>query len=406
MLKKIAVEELKTGMYLQSLCGSWMDHPFWRTKFVITDPLDIQKIIDSGITEVWINIDKGTAAPAAIVPPAAAEPANTNTDPPPKKPVERPKATQTSDEMQRAAKICAQAKKSVKSMFEEARMGKAISIDHAGEVVQEISFSVMRNPNALINLARLKNADDYTYMHSVAVCALMVALSHHLNLDEDQTHEAGLAGLLHDLGKASMPSEVLLKPGKLTVEEFDIMKSHPAEGHRLLLESGFDGAVPLDVVLHHHERIDGSGYPHGLKGDQISIYSKMGAVCDVYDAITSNRPYKAGWEPTDSIKRMGEWCEAQYDKDVFQAFVSSVGIYPVGSLVRLESGRLGVVVEQTKNLVAPKVKVFFSTKSKSYIPAEIIDLSKPTVDVKGEKIVAHEDAAKWAFKNFNEMWAG
>lgn len=406
MLKKIAVEELKTGMYLQSLCGSWMDHPFWRTKFVITDPLDIQKIIDSGITEVWIKIDKGTAAPAAIVPPAAAEPANTNTDPSPKKPVERPKATQTSDEMQRAAKICAQAKKSVKSMFEEARMGKAISIDHAGEVVQEISFSVMRNPNALINLARLKNADDYTYMHSVAVCALMVALSHHLNLDEDQTHEAGLAGLLHDLGKASMPSEVLLKPGKLTVEEFDIMKSHPAEGHRLLLESGFDGAVPLDVVLHHHERIDGSGYPHGLKGDQISIYSKMGAVCDVYDAITSNRPYKAGWEPADSIKRMGEWCEAQYDKDVFQAFVSSVGIYPVGSLVRLASGRLGVVVEQTKNLVAPKVKVFFSTKSKSYIPAEIIDLSKPTVDVKGEKIVAHEDAAKWAFKNFNEMWAG
>ena len=172
-------------------------------------------------------------------------------------------------------------------------------------------------------------------MHSVAVCALMVALSHHLNLDEDQTHEAGLAGLLHDLGKASMPSEVLLKPGKLTVEEFDIMKSHPAEGHRLLLESGFEGAVPLDVVLHHHERVDGSGYPHGLKGDQISIYSKMGAVCDVYDAITSNRPYKAGWEPADSIKRMGEWCEAQYDKDVFQAFVSSVGIYPVGSLVRL-----------------------------------------------------------------------
>jgi len=406
MLKKIAVEELQTGMYLQSLCGSWMDHPFWRTKFVITDPLDIQKIVDSGITEVWINIDKGTAAPAAIAPPAAAEPATTDTDPPPKKPIERPKATQTSDEMQRAAKICAQAKKSVKSMFEEARMGKAISIDHAGEVVQEISFSVMRNPNALINLARLKNADDYTYMHSVAVCALMVALSHHLNLDEDQTHEAGLAGLLHDLGKASMPSEVLLKPGKLTVEEFEIMKSHPAEGHRLLLESGFDGAVPLDVILHHHERIDGSGYPHGLKGDQISIYSKMGAVCDVYDAITSNRPYKAGWEPADSIKRMGEWCEAQYDKDVFQAFVSSVGIYPVGSLVRLASGRLGVVVEQTKNLVAPKVKVFFSTKSKSYIPAEIIDLSKPTVDVKGEKIVAHEDAAKWAFKNFNEMWAG
>jgi putative nucleotidyltransferase with HDIG domain len=251
MLKKIAVEDLTTGMYLQSLCGSWMDHPFWRTKFVITNPEDIKKISDSGITEVWINLDKGidVAQPSdtPLKTDAADTPAVTAA---PTRVLERPKPTQTSEEMQRAAKICAQAKKSVKSMFEEARMGKAISIDHAGEIVQEISFSVMRNPNALINLARLKNADDYTYMHSVAVCALMVALSHHLNLDEDQTHEAGMAGLLHDLGKANMPTEILLKPGKLTVEEFEIMKSHPAEGHRLLLESGFEAAVPLDVVLH------------------------------------------------------------------------------------------------------------------------------------------------------------
>ncbi len=406
MLRKIDVEDLTTGMYLQSLCGSWMDHPFWRTKFVITDPEDIKKICDSGITEVWINLDKGSdlAKPASISePPEKTATSQTLTATP--KAFERPKPTQTADEMQRAAKICAQAKKSVKSMFEEARMGKAISIDHAGEIVQEISFSVMRNPNALINLARLKTADDYTYMHSVAVCALMVALSHHLNLDHDQTHAAGMAGLLHDLGKANMPTDILLKPGKLTVEEFEIMKSHPAEGHRLLLESGFQDPVPLDVVLHHHERVDGSGYPDGLKANEISVFAKMGAVCDVYDAITSNRPYKAGWEPAESIKLMGEWCEAQYDKGVFQAFVSSVGIYPVGSLVRLASGRLAVVMEQTKSLVAPKVKVFFSTKSKSYIPTEMIDLSKPTIDVKAEKIIAQEDVTKWAFKNFNEMWA-
>jgi putative nucleotidyltransferase with HDIG domain len=310
-----------------------------------------------------------------------------------------------SDEMQRAAKICAQAKKSVKSMFEEARMGKAISINHAGEIVQEISYSVMRNPNALISLARIKTTDNYTYMHSVAVCALMVALSHHLNLDDEQTHEAGLAGLLHDLGKAMMPVDVLLKPGKLTAEEFEIMKSHPQEGHRLLSESGFVGEIPLDVILHHHERIDGSGYPFGLAGNEISLFAKMGAVCDVYDAITSNRPYKAGWEPVESIQRMTEWCGAQYDKDVFQAFVSSVGIYPVGSLVRLSSGHLAVVLEQSKSLVAPKVKIFFSTKSKTYVTPQFVDLSRPTIDCNAEKIVAHEDVNKWAFKNFNEMWA-
>jgi hypothetical protein len=131
----------------------------------------------------------------------------------------------------------------------------------------------------------------------------------------------------------------------------------------------------------------------------------MGAVCDVYDAITSNRPYKAGWEPVESIQRMTEWCGAQYDKDVFQAFVSSVGIYPVGSLVRLSSGHLAVVLEQSKSLVAPKVKIFFSTKSKTYVTPQFVDLSRPTIDCNAEKIVAHEDVNKWAFKNFNEMWA-
>lgn len=232
----------------------------------------------------------------------------------------------------------------------------------------------------------------------------MVALSHHLNLDEDQTHEAGMAGLLPDLGKALIQSDVLLKPGKLTPEEFDIMKSHPAQGYLLLLEGGVAREISLDVVLHHHERIDGSGYPDKLKEDEISLYEKMGAVCDVYDAITSNRPYKVGWGPAESIQRMSEWCAAQYGGDVFQAFVSSVGIYPVGSLIRLASGRLGVVIEQTKSLVAPKVKVFFSTKSKSYIPIEIIDLSRASVDCNGLKILAHEDLSKWNFKEDNKMW--
>jgi putative nucleotidyltransferase with HDIG domain len=413
MLKKIPVEQLRVGMYLQSLCGSWIDHPFWRSKFIITDPRDITLIQHSGISEVWINLDKGSDVDAesslehqqTVYPPPGANLEATLAVATPIVKV-RPKASSMNDEIQRAAKICARAKKSVQSMFEETRMGKAISVDHAGEIVQDISYSVMRNPNALISLARLKTADDYTYMHSVAVCALMVALSHHLNLDDEQTHEAGLAGLLHDLGKAVTPSEILLKPGKLTKEEFAIMKTHPQEGYRLLTENGFHHAVTLDVVLHHHERIDGSGYPHGLAGNEISLFAKMGAVCDVYDAITSNRPYKAGWEPVESIQRMSEWCEAQYDKDVFQAFVSSVGIYPVGSLVRLSSGRLAVVLEQSKSLVEPKVKIFFSTKSKTYITPQIVDLSRPTMDCKGEKIVAHEDVSKWAFKNFNDMWVG
>ncbi|OZA10861.1 MAG: phosphodiesterase, partial [Hydrogenophilales bacterium 17-62-8] len=210
-------------------------------------------------------------------------------------------------------------------------------------------------------------------------------------------------GLLHDLGKSVMPMAVLNKPGKLTDSEFDIIRQHPVEGHRLLVESNSASAIALDVCLHHHEKVDGSGYPHQLAGDAISLFAKMGAVCDVYDAITSNRPYKAGWDPAESIRKMTEWSKGHYDERVFQAFIKSIGIYPNGSLVKLASGRLGVVIEQSeKSLLAPRVKAFFSTKSQTCIVPEMLDLSHPGTS---DKIVGREDAARWGITNLDELWA-
>ena len=404
MLKKVGVEHLRAGMYLHELCGSWMDHPFWRTQFLIDDPADIRLIVESGISEVWIDVGKGidvagdsrerveAQVDAGLSRVAAVD-------------ASLPAAGRVAmaDEVRRAAKICATAKHAVTSMFQEMRMGRAVSAEAAGELVDEISSSVMRNPGALISLARLKTADDYTYMHSVAVCALMIALARQLGLDEAQTRDAGMSGLLHDLGKAMVPMDLLNKPGKLTDEEFRIIKSHSEEGHRLLVEGGTVGAVALDVCLHHHEKIDGSGYPHHLKGEQISVFARMGAVCDVYDAITSNRPYKAGWDPAESIRKMTEWSGGHFDTAIFQAFVKSVGIYPVGSLVRLSSGRLGVVTEQSeKSLLTPRIKVFFSTRDLAYLPPELLDLGRPATR---EKIVAREDPAKWGIKNLDRFWA-
>ncbi|MBI2307259.1 MAG: HD-GYP domain-containing protein [Rhodocyclales bacterium] len=405
MLKKISVDQLTLGMHLHEFCGSWMEHPFWRTRFVIRDAADIAAIRASSIREVWIDVAKGLDATTGVsreaseaevereLQAAAAAAA----------PAVQQKATMR-EEAARAARICAKSKQAVVSMFQEARMGNAVSAEDCAPLVEEISNSVARNPGALISLARLKTADDYTYMHSVAVCALMIALARQLGLDEQQTRQAGLAGLLHDLGKAMIPGEVLNKPGKLTDEEFAIVKKHPELGHAaLLLGSGVPEAV-LDVCLHHHEKTDGSGYPKGLKADQISRFAKMGAVCDVYDAITSNRPYKAGWDPAESLRKMAEWTKGHFDETIFQAFVKSVGIYPTGSLVRLESGRLGVVTEQSgKSLLAPKVKVFFSTKANARIRPEEIDLSRPGVQ---DKIAGREDPAKWNIPDLDELWAG
>jgi HD-GYP domain-containing protein (c-di-GMP phosphodiesterase class II) len=232
----------------------------------------------------------------------------------------------------------------------------------------------------------------------------MISLAKQLSMDDTQTHAAGIAGLLHDLGKALIPMTVLNKPGKLTDAEFQIVKSHPLEGYRMLQDGNQVHPVALDVCLHHHEKMDGSGYPDQLKGDAISLFARMGAVCDVYDAITSNRPYKEGWDPAESLRKMAEWTKGHFDPTIFQAFVKSLGIYPVGSLLRLSSGRLGVVVEQSeKSLLTPLVRVFFSTKSNLRIVPEVVDLSLPDCT---DKIAGREDPDKWRFPDINELWSG
>jgi putative nucleotidyltransferase with HDIG domain len=404
MLKRIAVKDIKLGMFICEFCGSWMEHPFWKTKFLLTEEKDMLTILDSGIKELWIDTDLGSDLDNNQLAKLKEE-VEEETEYLLKIASQTQHIDKTSldEEVKLAAKLCHKSKTAVISMFNDARLGKAIEVGAAQELVEEISNSVMRNAHALISLARLKNADEYTYMHSVAVCALMIALARQLNLPESTVREAGLAGLLHDIGKIGIPDKILNKPGKLTDDEFTIIKSHPEIGAKILLEGSQVGAMVMDVVLHHHEKVDGTGYPHRLSGANISLYAKMGAVCDVYDAITSNRPYKKGWSPAEAIRKMAEWSKGHFDETVFQAFVKTVGIYPTGSLVRLESGRLGVVVEQhPTSLLTPKVKIFFSVKTKSPIIQETIDLS---LLVGKDKIICRESPDDWGFKNLDRLWS-
>ena len=406
MLKRISVDQLTVGMYVKEFCGSWMEHPFIRSSFVLSNAKDLQTIRTSSIREVWIDSSKGLDVPATVVAvsPKQAE-REIDAALKPQVPVDRAAAPVSIErEMARAAQICKQSKQAVVAMFQEARMGNAVDTGGARQLVEDISESVARNPSALISMARIKTADDYTYMHSVAVCAMMVALARQLGLDAAQTRSAGLAGLLHDLGKAVMPPLILNKPGKLTDSEFDVIRSHPVKGHDMLLNGEGMDPVALDVCLHHHEKMDGSGYPKGLKGDEISLLAKMGAVCDVYDAITSNRPYKTGWDPAESLRKMAEWSKGHFDPAVFQAFVKSMGIYPVGSLVLMKSGRIGIVTEQTgQSLTKPRIKLFYSTKSSLRITPIMLDLSRAdTVD----SIAGREDPEKWRFPDLHELWSG
>jgi putative nucleotidyltransferase with HDIG domain len=414
VLKKIDARQLRVGMYLAKLGDNWIRSPFWRSSFLINREKEIQTVLDHGFDHVWIDISRGVDIDAASETEIEVVPEISEQIPEQKSsaesiplddglPVRPDEAHPVSlqEERARAAAICGAARHAMMDMFQELRMGKAVDVNEILPVVDDISRSVLRNSDALIGLVRLKTKNDYTYMHSVAVCALMVALGRQLGMSESELRDAGLAGLLHDIGKMAVPDQILDKPGSLTDEEFRVIKMHPVVGHRILSKSGGVPDTALDVALHHHEKIDGSGYPHGLADAQISLHARMGAICDVYDALTSNRVYKAGWCPTQAIRKMATW-KGHFDPSIFQAFVKSVGIYPVGSLVRLESGRLGVILEQgEKSLLQPRVKVFFSTRSTSRIRPEIIDLASSGAQ---DGIAGWEDPAKWNFKDLEQMW--
>jgi HD-GYP domain-containing protein (c-di-GMP phosphodiesterase class II) len=416
MLKKIRVDQVRLGMHLHALEGAWMDHPFWKTRFIIREADQLEKLHGSAIAEVWIDSSKGldvvevtAALPTPQLAPAPV-PAMASA-PLPARSAERPKAASTpvpapsksfAEEMRTATAVCNKGKAQVHKMFNEARLGRAIDAESLLPLVHEISDSVIRNPGAIVSLARLKTQDDYSYMHSVAVCALMVALGRELGYDEERCRTAGTAGLLHDVGKALMPLHILNKPGKLTDEEFGVMRGHPMRGYELLQEAHGADPSAMEVCLHHHERFGGGGYPHKLPNDKLNELVRMGSICDVYDAITSNRPYKMGWDPADSIGKMAGW-KGQFDPIVFATFVKSVGIYPTGSLVRLQSDRLAVVIEQNPTaLTSPVVRVFYSVKSSMPVSLQRLDLSGGTSD----RIAGREPPDQWKFTFLDELWAG
>ncbi len=384
-----------------------MEHPFWRSKFLLDKARDLERIQRSSLSELWIDTERGLDVEGdepGVTQEVAEQQIDQVLEQAAQVVSETPLRLSIEEEAVQAAQICRKAQRAVKKMFQDVRMGQALDAEQMQPLVEEIAASVMRNPSAIIGLARLKTQNEYTYMHSVAVCALMTALARQLKMSDELVYQAGLAGLLHDIGKVMIANAILDKPGKLTEAEFNTIKKHPELGHEILLQGRAVGAIPLDVCLHHHEKVDGSGYPHRLVADQISVLARMGAICDVYDAITSDRPYKRGWDPAEAMRKMAEWAKGHFDELIFQSFVKTVGIYPTGSLVRLSSQRLAVVVEQSgEQLLKPHVRVFFDVETRQPVPEEWIDLSLATCT---ERILARESAQDWGLGSLEHLWHG
>lgn len=403
---RVRTEDLRLGMFVQSLEGSWFSHPFWKTKFLLTESEDLRALQSSEVDSVWIDPEK-SAAPAiahlmAPAPAAAPQPEPVRAAAAPEAaPAQAAPRRQRPNEYHAAQTVLADCRKAVGGLFAQVQSGNAAAaIAEAAPVVNGIAESVARNPDALLTLTRIRTLDEYSYAHSVAVSALMINLARELQLPADYVRHAGTAGLFMDVGKAFLPAVLLGKKGDYSADEWAEMRRHPKLGAEAVTASGEMSKIVADVCLHHHERYDGSGYPHGLKGDEISLFARMAAICDTYDALVSARPHRTAFGPSEAVAEMYK-LKGQFDESLLNSFIKSVGIYPAGSLVRLESKRLGCVAAQRRDqLTRPLVRIFYSITERMHVPVQELDLA----DVpEPDRIVGREEPGRWGLPDWDQF---
>ena len=398
MYKSILRDQVRIGMFIHRFEGSWFKHPFWRGRFLLVDADDMTAIAQSGIKRLIIDTSKGldvdepaSLKPAGIIAPVTATPSRSTNS----ATVKPARAIRQDDGRERArieaSRVADRSKKVMREIFDAARLGKAGQCAAVTAVVADVTTMIEKNRQAFLKVLRLKSKDEYTYLHSVAVCALMINLGRQIKLDEATIADLGTAGLLHDIGKMLVPDALLNKAGRLTDAEFSLMRTHAERGFELLKDIDAVPELALDVCRHHHEKIDGSGYPENLSGSEISLAARMGAICDVYDALTSNRAYKEAWTPVEAITRMQSW-DGHFDPALLFSFMQSIDTYPVGLIVQLRSNRIGVVLDNGRRASRPKVLAFYSTREEAWIDNEIVMIGEA---LSRDAILANVDPADW-----------
>lgn len=396
MIKKVKVDQLRPGVFIHNFDCGWMFHPFFSGSVKIKNDKMIEKIIKHRIQEVYIDTERGLDIIDAPVEEEVKKEINTEISKIVETETKAAENVPMHEELVRAKKIRTEAKQIVRDVMEDVRIGKQIEVEKVDHMVEKMTDSIFRNKYSLMSLNRIKQVDDYTFLHSVSVSVFMLSFCKSLNLDRSLINKVGVGALLHDIGKIKVPIEILNKSGRLTDEESVKMKEHVVQSSLILSQTQGISDISIPVVAQHHERFDGSGYPSGLKGKEISDLGQMAAIVDVYDAITSARCYHKGMEPSEAIRKIFEWSKYYFNQDLVRKYIKCVGIYPVGTLVRLESGLLGVIVESgAENLLHPIVRVVYDTKKKWSITSKDIDLSKPLGKGGGDKIADYEQPKRW-----------
>jgi len=392
MIKKIAVKDLKVGMYIHDLDCSWMRHPFLLNHFAIENESILHKLTSLNLKSIYIDTKKGSDLEDAPTLDEVQSEFKAKTCAIADKHQSLEKHVSIDEEIHNAKEVYKDTHRLVHNLLLEARLGRQMEFEALYPLVDRMTDSIMRNKDALQSLCRIKQKDEYTYMHSVSVAVLLMSFARAMGFSKDELKPIGLGGLLHDIGKMRVDSKILNKPGRLTDEEFNAMKKHVEYGVDIVGASNCNDEHVMQVIAQHHEHVDGHGYPHQLNEQSMSLIGKMASIVDVYDALTSDRVYKNAWEPTTTLQKFIEWSEHHFNLEMVHHFVRCVGIYPVGTLVLLSNDEIAVVVEQhNTNLLSPVVKVIMAANMKNKIAPYILDLTEKNGDIKIMEHIANKD---------------
>jgi putative nucleotidyltransferase with HDIG domain len=408
MIEKISLEELRVGMYVCGMEKEAGKPVFFMNNILLKTQADVERMLWNGYACLYINVDEaadprqgGERAPEAS--PAPLRPESCESDPPAREEaageaqteplseetllsaIEECEELQPEDgqghgergfdeEIKVAKKVRNEAELLVREFLRDARLGKGIDAEKVTGTVGRMVDSVFRNQDALTSLARLKSFDDYTFAHCVNVCILSLALGRQMELDRADLEDLGTGAILHDIGKMLVPDKVLNKPGKLTDEEFAIMKSHAELGGEMLSGAKINSTAML-VASQHHERYDGSGYHKGLAKRQIHIFARIAAVADVYDAMTSKRVYQNGMVPEEALKKLYLMRGTHFQPEIVERFIKCLGIYPIGTFVELNTGELAVVrMVNRSHPMQPRIQLLSDRDKRPCKTSQEVDL--------------------------------
>jgi len=348
MRKRISIDQLKIGMKVEKLDRSWLATPFLRHKFTITSSQQIEQLSASGVQLLDVDTDDACQNSGSFVSAMAAEAETPQPISSPSEP--EPSTIPFAEELPAAQQAYKSAKLIIQQAMEDVRMGRALNMEAVSEVVGSMADSILRSPDALTSLTRLKQFDEYTFFHSVNTSILALSVGRHLGYGRAPLLQLGTGMLLHDIGKTQIPIEILNKPGRYEADEFEIMKQHVLRGAGILSNTTGLTDMFLKPTLEHHERVDGTGYPHHRSKTDLSQFGLIAAIVDIYDAVTSDRCYHKGKTPYETLQLLYQLgTQGHVDGELVQQFVQVVGVYPVGSCVSLNTGERAIVKQLNRH---------------------------------------------------------